>query len=143
MNAVVAQLKYYPIILVVCWFWGTVNRIHQSVTGKHTFWLTLLQTITMQLTGLANATAYGATPAVRDQWARLFQHMRQSRADGASCCALLAICFTPSASSLGDPDQYHVPEAGVQSDKDAEVEAMNDPTDPSTAVVPVTGGVVV
>jgi uncharacterized membrane protein YadS len=38
------RLSIYPFLLVVVWFWPTVNRIYESATGgDQVFWLFLLQ----------------------------------------------------------------------------------------------------
>ena len=40
----VRRLQLYPLILIVIWFWGTVNRIQNSISPRDPqYWLTVLQ----------------------------------------------------------------------------------------------------
>jgi len=66
----VRRLKYYPITLVVCYFWATVNRIHNMmVPDSPIFWLYLLQLSFKSLLGFANSALYISNPAIQDAWA--------------------------------------------------------------------------
>jgi hypothetical protein len=61
----ISRLKYYPVILVVVWFWASVNRIYEISSGKHLFWLIILQRTFSNSQGLFNALVYGCGAAVR------------------------------------------------------------------------------
>jgi hypothetical protein len=68
----VRRLKYFPITLVVCYFWATVSRVHNMVIpDAPIFWLYLLQLLFKSLLGLVNAVLYTSNPAVQDAWASL------------------------------------------------------------------------
>lgn len=54
-DAVMRRLVWYPAILVVVWFWPTVNRLNEAVTGRQVFALTLLQRTFSSSQGLLNA----------------------------------------------------------------------------------------
>lgn len=54
-DAVMRRLVWYPAILVVVWFWPTVNRLNEAVTGQQSFALTLLQRTFSSSQGLLNA----------------------------------------------------------------------------------------
>jgi len=55
----VRRLKYYPITLVVCYFWATVNRIHNMmVPDSPIFWLYLLQIQDAWASVILNSTWY-------------------------------------------------------------------------------------
>ncbi|GMH63433.1 hypothetical protein TrST_g1633 [Triparma strigata] len=65
------KLKWYPIILVFCWFWGTVNRLQNAFNpGNEVFWLYFMQAFFRSTQGALNAVAYGAQGSVREEWAR-------------------------------------------------------------------------
>eukprot|EP00640_Fibrocapsa_japonica_P002848 CAMPEP_0113952118 /NCGR_PEP_ID=MMETSP1339-20121228/89845_1 /TAXON_ID=94617 /ORGANISM="Fibrocapsa japonica" /LENGTH=261 /DNA_ID=CAMNT_0000960651 /DNA_START=12 /DNA_END=797 /DNA_ORIENTATION=+ /assembly_acc=CAM_ASM_000762 len=63
------RLRWYPMILVVAYFWATVNRIYESFNPGHPlFWLIFLQAAFRSAEGLMNSLAYGYNPAVRQAW---------------------------------------------------------------------------
>ena len=77
-RALINRLKLYPIILVGCWFFGTINRFQQAVApNSPQYWLFVLQVCGSHLQGLLNAVAYGLNPSVRDAWVeKLAGHAR-------------------------------------------------------------------
>lgn len=42
---IIARLQLYPLALVVCWSWATVNRVREAIepNGRDIFWLYILQ----------------------------------------------------------------------------------------------------
>ena len=73
MLRMIERLKYYPLILIVCWIFATINRIYDSVHPNNPILaLILLQTIFQSLQGILNALVYGLTPSVRNVWIESF-----------------------------------------------------------------------
>jgi hypothetical protein len=69
MLRVVDRLKYYPMILIVCWTFATINRIYDSIHPRSpSLGLIVMQTIFQTLQGFFNAMVYGLTPSVRNVW---------------------------------------------------------------------------
>ncbi len=65
----IARLKLYPLVLVICWFWGTINRLQNAISPSHPqFWLFLLQVLGSHSQGWMNAVVYGLNPGVREAW---------------------------------------------------------------------------
>lgn len=58
------KLMLYPIIIVVCWIWGTINGIHDH-SFERIFWLTACQTLFSGLQGFFNSMIYGFTSQVK------------------------------------------------------------------------------
>jgi hypothetical protein len=58
------RLKYYPLILILSWSWGTINRIYQFF-GDDVVWLACLHIFFGGLQGFLNSLAYGGTSSVR------------------------------------------------------------------------------
>ncbi|XP_047313567.1 G-protein coupled receptor 1-like [Impatiens glandulifera] len=57
---------YYPLILIVSWMFGTINRIHDFIEPRHEiFWLSVLDVGMASLMGLFNSIAYGFNTSVR------------------------------------------------------------------------------
>jgi hypothetical protein len=63
-NARLLRVQYYPMVLVACYLFATVNRIYEAAGGT-SFALTLLHTIGASSQGTLNAAVYGLTPQVR------------------------------------------------------------------------------
>jgi len=61
------RLKYYPIVLVICWTFATVNRIY-NIFGKEILALTFLHVTLGGLQGLLNAFIYGTNDQVKQVW---------------------------------------------------------------------------
>eukprot|EP00245_Coleochaete_scutata_P003058 TRINITY_DN1436_c0_g2_i1.p1 TRINITY_DN1436_c0_g2~~TRINITY_DN1436_c0_g2_i1.p1 ORF type:complete len:317 (+),score=43.52 TRINITY_DN1436_c0_g2_i1:235-1185(+) len=65
---------YYPVILIACWAFGTINRIQAFVEpSQPVFWLYCLHIATGSLMGLVNAVAYGLNASVRRTLREKFQ----------------------------------------------------------------------
>ena len=58
-------MQLYPLILIFCWFWATINRIHGIFESKSPFWLQALHIFFGNLQGLLNAFVYGFTDKVK------------------------------------------------------------------------------
>jgi hypothetical protein len=64
---VVARIKYYPLVLVCCWFWASINRLYEVISGTSVFWLAALHILFASSMGFWNALVYGFTPIVRQR----------------------------------------------------------------------------
>jgi len=60
------RLRYYPAVLVICYFWASINRITQIFIAP-VFWLACLHIFFASLSGLLNAMVYGLIPDVRNK----------------------------------------------------------------------------
>jgi hypothetical protein len=60
----IRRLRLYPLILVICWSWATINRLYNFV-GKEVFILNFLHIFFGSLQGFLNACVYGLTKSVR------------------------------------------------------------------------------
>ena len=70
----IQRLSLYPLILVGCWFFGTVNRIQNSIAPESPVYaLFFLQVCGRSLQGFLNAIAYGLNPNVRTAWVQLLR----------------------------------------------------------------------
>lgn len=65
----IKRLVRYPLILVVCWTFPTINRIQQIIRENPIFALYVLTVISRSMIGALNAVAFGATEIVKVQWA--------------------------------------------------------------------------
>lgn len=64
----VARLKFYPLVLVVCHLFGFFVSIQEVVTGGRDFYdLSMMYLIFSSLQGFANAFVYGLTPDVQSK----------------------------------------------------------------------------
>eukprot|EP00457_Paulinella_chromatophora_P006714 gb/GEZN01006733.1/.p1 GENE.gb/GEZN01006733.1/~~gb/GEZN01006733.1/.p1 ORF type:complete len:330 (-),score=36.45 gb/GEZN01006733.1/:576-1565(-) len=62
------RIRLYPLVLVVCWFWGSVNSIYTTFTGSlGPLWLNILHIFFASSMGAVNAAVYGFTPAVNQE----------------------------------------------------------------------------
>lgn len=60
-----SKLKYYPLVIVIAYIFGFINRLYQVFGGGDVMWLTALMVSGICIQGAMNALAYGMTPAVR------------------------------------------------------------------------------
>ena len=63
--SVLKRLQLYPLILVFCWFWGTINRIYSIFYKTPPIWLQGLHIFFGNLQGIINAIIYGLTGKVK------------------------------------------------------------------------------
>lgn len=71
-KAMMEKIRYYPLVLIVCEFWASVNAISETILGlsdKSNFimWLNVLQIAFASSIGMANAMVYGLTPTVSEK----------------------------------------------------------------------------
>lgn len=52
------MLKIFPIILIICWIFGTINRTYFYVADDENISLTIIHVLAWKLQGLLNALAY-------------------------------------------------------------------------------------
>jgi len=75
----VKKLKFYPIILVVCFLVATIDRIYNFIHfGEPNYILTIIAGFFICLTGILNAIVYGLTYAVQQQLRRACLRRRYS-----------------------------------------------------------------
>lgn len=71
-NQTLKRVRFYPLILVVCFTFGTIRRLMNATNfGDVPYGIILIHHITASLYGFCNAIAYGLTPHVRStyhQW---------------------------------------------------------------------------
>jgi len=81
----VRKLKFYPIILVICYLPDTVNRIYDFVNSNDpSYALTMIAGASTCLTGILNALLYGFTDVVRQALRRTCLKRRYSTSDSES-----------------------------------------------------------
>eukprot|EP00743_Colponemidia_sp_Colp-15_P003637 GILK01003926.1.p1 GENE.GILK01003926.1~~GILK01003926.1.p1 ORF type:complete len:317 (-),score=26.39 GILK01003926.1:333-1283(-) len=79
---VLRRLRLYPLVLVVCWISGTVNRIQNFIAPDHPiFVLYLLHILFGSLQGFFNSLVYGFTASVKTAISEAFQR----------CCGMCGI----------------------------------------------------
>ena len=60
------RIKYYPVVLFVCYFFATVRRLDELITGTDApFGLAAIQVFMSALLGTCNALVYGLSPVIR------------------------------------------------------------------------------
>ncbi|CAM9189802.1 unnamed protein product [Ectocarpus sp. 8 AP-2014] len=67
---IIERLRLYPIVLVVCWSWATVNRIREAIEpyAESLFWLFILQYSFQSIQGFLNLMIFLRTPGVMEEW---------------------------------------------------------------------------
>jgi hypothetical protein len=58
------QTKFYPLVLVVCYSFATINRLVETISGSSYLWLSGLHVFFTGLRPLLNAIVIGLTPGV-------------------------------------------------------------------------------
>lgn len=62
------RLKFYPIILVVCYITVTIRRVYELIyPNQHEFWLVWLSGLTISLAGVLNSIVYGLSKEVKQK----------------------------------------------------------------------------
>lgn len=108
------QLRWYPIILVVSWFFLTLMRIFHSVDpDRDVYHITVVGSCFRGLYGFFNAMAYGMTPSVKEKWRELYDKVK---ANG------LKAIFNLDPRSPSD--------FGLDEDSENEVQLVSDATSP-------------
>ncbi|CBN79026.1 Related to G-protein coupled receptors [Ectocarpus siliculosus] len=67
---IIERLRLYPIVLVVCWSWATVNRTREAIEpyAESLFWLFILQYSFQSIQGFLNLMIFLRTPGVMEEW---------------------------------------------------------------------------
>jgi len=73
MQTVLNRMKYYPLVLLITYFFATVNRVSQLFTDP-IFILACLHYFFSTLSGLFNCVVYGWTPTVRAELVKCFRN---------------------------------------------------------------------
>ena len=63
-KSLLIRLFSYPLVLVFCWSWTTINRIY-NIFGENSSALNILQIVFVSFEGLFNAICYGLNKNVR------------------------------------------------------------------------------
>lgn len=71
------RIMYYPAVLILCWWAGSVNRIVELICCQ-SFGLTVCQLLFSGLFGFFNSLVYGMTPVVKAHLKNLFFRERMS-----------------------------------------------------------------
>mmetsp|Transcript_2838 Transcript_2838/g.4051 ORF Transcript_2838/g.4051 Transcript_2838/m.4051 type:complete len:337 (-) Transcript_2838:253-1263(-) len=97
------RLFLYPLIIVVCYSFASINKIYMLATGNGVFTLYLLQFTFLSLSGFGDALVYGSTKSVRDAWKNEFRQMRGSTWGEI---ALMTFCMgtEPPPDEITSPD---------------------------------------
>jgi len=60
------RLKWFPVLLICCYTFATINRIYGAATGDAIYWLTVLHFLGIRFRGFGNFLLYGLSgPVVR------------------------------------------------------------------------------
>ena len=66
-NVVIRRLAWYPLVLVICWFFPTLHRI-ESFFNSDSGFLNAIHNISESLQGILNSIIYGMNDNVRYEW---------------------------------------------------------------------------
>jgi hypothetical protein len=67
----IRRLRMYPLILVFCWFFATINRVQNLFApGDPSFALFFVTALFRGMQGMLNALVYGFNPLVRSEWVK-------------------------------------------------------------------------
>lgn len=64
-RGLLVRLFFYPMVLVFCWSWMTINRIY-NIFGENSSTLNILQIVFVSFEGLFNAIIYGLNRDVKN-----------------------------------------------------------------------------
>ncbi len=79
------RLQFYPLIMLICWFMPTVNRIQNIISPKEPIFFVVLMAVTLSsLQGILNSLAYGFTPSVTNRIQEAWIGCRQGRQGGSN-----------------------------------------------------------
>lgn len=93
-EAVIARLQLYPLVLIGVWFWASINRIFEAATGRQLFWLTMLHRVfsTSQASPSHCRAALLRDSAVRCRCASLDDHSAVFSSENVPHCCSTIIC---------------------------------------------------
>jgi len=60
-----ARMVWYPVVLVICYIFGTINRI-QNIFSPPIYEIVILHALFQSSQGIGNAIVYGTTPSVQE-----------------------------------------------------------------------------
>lgn len=63
----VNRLLWYPVTLIVCWTFPTINRVYSALTGEQLYWMQIMHVSLAGFQGFLNALVYGMTDSVRQE----------------------------------------------------------------------------
>jgi len=63
----VRAMKFYPLVMVICYFWATVNRLYQTFGGGFVLWLNGIHVFFSSSQGLGNFIVYVNTAQVQSR----------------------------------------------------------------------------
>ena len=115
----IRRLRLYPLVLILCWTFGTINRFQNVVNPAEPIYiLFILQVSTRSLQGIFNASVYGMNSHVIDEWCLFLRDL-----------GLCGCCCTDNAISeyVGDETNDSSLEGWTRVDDDAE-DRNADPT---------------
>lgn len=73
-RSLIQRLKLYPLILVGCWLFATINRFQNAVApDSPQYWLFVMQVLGSHTQGFFNSIAYGMNPNVREAWIEVLE----------------------------------------------------------------------
>ncbi|CAM9452076.1 unnamed protein product [Choristocarpus tenellus] len=99
--SIINRMRMYPVVLIVCWSWATVNRVLEAVDPYGAvYWLYILQYTFQTLQGLLNLVVFVMTPAVIEEWRDQLQKWRIG-GFGSSTAVDQAALLAPTPSSSG------------------------------------------
>lgn len=68
-----ARVRFYPLVLVICMFWATINTLYKTFNnGDGLLWMNALAIFFASSIGWVNALVYGLTPIIREELALYF-----------------------------------------------------------------------
>lgn len=70
MSREAARVRFYPLVLVICMFWATINTLYKTFNnGDGLLWMNALAIFFASSIGWVNALVYGLTPIIREELA--------------------------------------------------------------------------
>jgi len=74
-NDYLRRLRWFPLIILICFTPASINRVYQLISPKPVFILTICQALGVRIVGLINAIVYGWTTPVKITYRILFTHI--------------------------------------------------------------------
>jgi len=123
-----ARVQYYPLVLTICYFWATINRINE-IFGPSIYWLTVLHILGAASQGFWNSIVYGLTPNVATAVKRILYDKvgckyKWCKVDDTSSSA---VPTSPSADSTPLPDEQAA--LAAETEMVSDVDIIVDPDD--------------
>ena len=97
------RLKYYPLIMLISFFFPLTRRIYQKFHDEGPFWLGIAHTVGSGLYGALNAIVYGFNEIVL----REYKKGLKSSIPSSQLCTYESVCIeTTKVKTLLPEDQY-------------------------------------